>query len=531
MADHSHKWHDGSSNMRTSSGCVLYGGTHLDKECPLNEEVKGIEEVKYGEFGRSFPNNEETELGDFTNKWLPLYTPFDYSSDELNYFSTMSYVSNEETQEVEDVKEAEESITFYDTPIINHYMAPYEPPIPFPRRLAHHAEEVVVSKTMESLRAIRVNLPLIKEIRNMDDYAKHMKNLNQLPPKEKDTGSFILPYSIDFVILDMVEDFRMPIILGRPCLATAHTEIDVFRKLISLEVGNEKLMFNIDNFNETLKPIELVCGLRGEAHEFWASCDPYNNQCDRGDAPSNEEKKSYWTCMNDDERIDDLSKGMSFMDWVRVSHGKETATYGKIWFDEDVHDLRSVETELPAIVFNDALTSEVTLSCEPTKIISVNDLKTDSEIDNDKVNMPSFPSPEPTVNYFDDLDFFKDFENEFPAIVYDDAQTSKLDFLTEPTVSPQHIDEFDLKDETSLSECDEKEQNVLYFNDLFPFNVIYPDESKSDKDNDDDKIDNKKSLVGPCCKEINDMVYSEKRRVLNSYEHFAAIGNTLLLQD
>ncbi|GKB02983.1 hypothetical protein Tco_0831072 [Tanacetum coccineum] len=50
-------------------------------------------------------------------------------------------------------------------------------------------------------------------------------------------------------------------------------------------------------------------------------------------------------------------------------HGKvynwETATYGKIWNDEDVHDLRSVETEFPAIVFNDTLTSEVVLSCEP----------------------------------------------------------------------------------------------------------------------------------------------------------------------
>ncbi|GJX74067.1 hypothetical protein Tco_0312662 [Tanacetum coccineum] len=37
----------------------------------------------------------------------------------------------------------------------------------------------------------------------------------------------------------------------------------------------------------------------------------------------------------------------------------ETGTYGKIWYDEDVHDLRSVETEFPAVVFNDALTSEV----------------------------------------------------------------------------------------------------------------------------------------------------------------------------
>ncbi|GJR94737.1 hypothetical protein Tco_0266911 [Tanacetum coccineum] len=199
----------------------------------------------------------------------------------------------------------------------------------------------------------------------------------------------------------------------------------------------------------------------------------------------------------------------------------ETAKYSKIWYDKDVHDLRSVETEFPAIVFNDTLTSEVTLSCEPTvsslndneidfrisfdesfnedytviydensfsyKIISVNNLKMDFENDNDKVNMPSLLSPEPEVSYSNDLDFFKDFENEFPAIVYNDALTSKSDFLTEHIVSPQHIDEFN--NETSLSKCDEEEQNVLYFNDLFLFNVIYPDDLKRDTDNDNDEID------------------------------------------
>nr|GFB42443.1 hypothetical protein [Tanacetum cinerariifolium] len=177
-------------------------------------------------------------------------------------------------------------------------------------------------------------------------------------------------------------------------------------------------------------------------------------------------------------------------------HGKvyngETATYGKIWDNEDVYDLRSVETEFSAIVFNDTLTSDAALSCEPTvsplndnkidfrisfdefddedytviydknsfsyKIISVNDLKMDSKNDNDKVNMPLLLSSESTVSYFDDLDFFKDFENEFLAIVYNDALTSKSDFLTEPTISPQHIDKFNLKDETSLSECDKEEQ-------------------------------------------------------------------------
>ncbi|GJS79414.1 hypothetical protein Tco_0729295 [Tanacetum coccineum] len=121
-------------------------------------------------------------------------------------------------------------------------------------------------------------------------------------------------------------------------------------------------------------------------------------------------------------------------------HGKvynwETATYGKIWDNEDVHDLESVEIEFPSIVFNNTLTSEAALSCDPT------------------------------VSYFDDLDFFKDFENEFPAIVYNDAQTSKSDLLTEPILNPQHIDEFNLKDETSLSECDEEEQNILNLNDL-----------------------------------------------------------------
>ncbi|GJV64248.1 hypothetical protein Tco_1475076 [Tanacetum coccineum] len=147
----------------------------------------------------------------------------------------------------------------------------------------------------------------------------------------------------------------------------------------------------------------------------------------------------------------------------------ETATYGRIWDDDEVHNLRSVETEFPAIVFDDTFTSQAALSCEPTvsplndneidfrisfdesededytvifdnffsyKIISVDNLKTDSENDNDKVNRPSFPSPEPTVSYFDDLDYLKDFENEFPAVVYNDALTSKLDFLTKPTISP-----------------------------------------------------------------------------------------------
>ncbi|GJY41326.1 hypothetical protein Tco_0428596 [Tanacetum coccineum] len=136
----------------------------------------------------------------------------------------------------------------------------------------------------------------------------------------------------------------------------------------------------------------------------------------------------------------------------------ETAKYDKIWYDEDIHNLRSVETEFPSIAFNDKITR---------------------------------------------------FENEFLAIVYNDALTSKFDFSTKPTLSPQHIDEFDLKDETSLSECDEEEQNVLNFNDLFPLNVIYPNNSKLDKRNDDDKVDIEHSSRYLSVKPLPDLINTD----------------------
>ncbi|GJS00622.1 hypothetical protein Tco_0317130 [Tanacetum coccineum] len=63
-------------------------------------------------------------------------------------------------------------------------------------------------------------------------------------------------------------------------------------------------------------------------------------------------------------------------EYIRLEEGKahrrgkvynwKTAKYGKTWDNEDVHDLGSVETEFPAIVFNNKLTSEAALSCEPT---------------------------------------------------------------------------------------------------------------------------------------------------------------------
>ncbi|GKA61057.1 RNA-directed DNA polymerase, eukaryota [Tanacetum coccineum] len=54
-------------------------------------------------------------------------------------------------------------------------------------------------------------------------------------------GKFIFP--IDFIILDIPEDDDVPLILGRPFLSTAHSKIDVYKRKITLRVGEEKLVF------------------------------------------------------------------------------------------------------------------------------------------------------------------------------------------------------------------------------------------------------------------------------------------------
>ncbi|GJU32437.1 hypothetical protein Tco_1176026 [Tanacetum coccineum] len=141
----------------------------------------------------------------------------------------------DEDQEIKEVVEIEETIAHRETaprevttnkvlpcelPKVNYYLAPYEPPVPFPGRFTQHAEEALAHKIMESLKRIKVNCPPLKEIRQTDDYAKQIKNLvvnklrtyengdfkmnprcsallqNQLLLKEQDPRSFILPCSI-----------------------------------------------------------------------------------------------------------------------------------------------------------------------------------------------------------------------------------------------------------------------------------------------------------------------------------------------
>jgi hypothetical protein len=57
-------------------------------------------------------------------------------------------------------------------------------------------------------------------------------------------GKFVFP--VDFVILEMEEDSKVPLILGRPFLNTADAIIRVKNKEISLGIGEDRMVFHVD---------------------------------------------------------------------------------------------------------------------------------------------------------------------------------------------------------------------------------------------------------------------------------------------
>ncbi|GJW20558.1 reverse transcriptase domain-containing protein [Tanacetum coccineum] len=60
-----------------------------------------------------------------------------------------------------------------------------------------------------------------------------------------EVGKFTIP--ADFVILEMEEDSKVPLILGRPFIHTVDAVIRVKQKQLNLGVGTERMIFNIDS--------------------------------------------------------------------------------------------------------------------------------------------------------------------------------------------------------------------------------------------------------------------------------------------
>ncbi|GJY17951.1 hypothetical protein Tco_0389442 [Tanacetum coccineum] len=154
---------------------------------------------------------------------------------------------------------------------------PQQSPIPFSNRSRKEKVEAQQRKFLKNLKQLHINIPFIKALVQMPKYVEYLKSLltnksrlkeacivimnercsavllNKLPSKEKDPGSFTIPCQVSnlhidnaLADLDMPEDSRIPIILGRPFLATARAMIDVFNTKITLSVRDDEVIFDMD---------------------------------------------------------------------------------------------------------------------------------------------------------------------------------------------------------------------------------------------------------------------------------------------
>nr|GEV43675.1 hypothetical protein [Tanacetum cinerariifolium] len=63
---------------------------------------------------------------------------------------------------------------------------------------------------------------------------------------------------------------------------------------------------------------------------------------------------------------------------------------------------------------------------------------------------------------YDDVDLFKNFEADFPAIVYNDALASKSDVSSEPTISLHNAIKADFDFTISFAKSDDEDYTFIY---------------------------------------------------------------------
>ncbi|GKB07477.1 homeodomain-like protein [Tanacetum coccineum] len=106
----------------------------------------------------------------------------------------------------------------------------------------------------------------LKETNGEKDLEAHYTNAKPLgkalPQKEKNIRSIDkITFPVDFIILDILDDFKTPLILGRPFLSTAHAIINVFKAKITLSVRNDKIFFKSNKPTSNIIKMVYALGL------------------------------------------------------------------------------------------------------------------------------------------------------------------------------------------------------------------------------------------------------------------------------
>ncbi|GJV30958.1 ribonuclease H-like domain, reverse transcriptase, RNA-dependent DNA polymerase [Tanacetum coccineum] len=349
MAYHSQKWHNGLAavqaqlnNLRreikkvnekvyvAQVGCESCGGSHYTKDCPLKEEGKTFEEAYYTQFGVPFPQGERyraAALGFYQRvNGNPSYQERRQTMEEsLSKFMAESAKRHDKNSnlikeirasmdaairnqgasikaleiQIGQMSKSISTIVEADTPSIHRiepvryaisspqnrmqFLKLNQSIIPFPNRLIDdcYEENMVLVELIDkkeyatNLKRSLMEKPRMRTIKRPKGIAE-----NILVSIDK----FVFP--IDFVVLDMPKDVKVPLILGRPFLSTAHAKIDVFKRKITLRVGDDKIVFKSDKLtSNTIKRVfalglrermelDLEARLMGEALILNRSLDP-----------------------------------------------------------------------------------------------------------------------------------------------------------------------------------------------------------------------------------------------------------------
>nr|GEW31557.1 retrovirus-related Pol polyprotein from transposon 17.6 [Tanacetum cinerariifolium] len=147
---------------------------------------------------------------------------------------------------------------------------PHQPPIPYPSRLnkekLQDKSDIQIYNFLQMFKKLHFNIIFAEALAQMPKYAKMLKDLlsnkekllelhdtplnkncsavllKKLPKKLRDPRKFLIP--CDFSEL---KECMALVDLGRPFLRTARALVDVHREELTLRVGDEKLIFNVES--------------------------------------------------------------------------------------------------------------------------------------------------------------------------------------------------------------------------------------------------------------------------------------------
>ncbi|GKA91775.1 hypothetical protein Tco_0813700, partial [Tanacetum coccineum] len=109
-----------------------------------------------------------------------------------------------------------------------------------------------------------------------------------------------------------------------------------------------------------------------------------------------------------------------------------------------------------------------------------------------------------TMEEYIHLEVEKACRREFPAIVYNDALTSKPEVSPEPTVSPNNDKDFDF--EISFLESDDEDYTFTYDKNSFSYKLIYVNDLKPNSRDDNNKINVELSLENINIKPLDSVI-------------------------